>query len=155
MTALAELAALCRRLAATRGRLEKLTLVADFLRALPPGEVGRAVAFLTGRPFLPSDPRVLGVRGLPSAAASEGPPLTLADVAAAFAEVADAAGSGSRQVRHERLVRLAARASEPERELLHRIITGEMRHQGSVRGEEVGTIPLHDPARLHRPREAR
>jgi DNA ligase-1 len=48
-------------------------------------------------------------------------------VAAAFAEVAAAAGGGSRRLRDERLTALAARASLLERDVLGRIITGEMR----------------------------
>src|SRR5262249_44033228 len=118
--------------AASPGRLTKLGLLADYLRALPPDLVGTAVAFLTGRPFPQSDPRVLGVRWLPAlgdapAPEAAAPPLTLADVAAAFAEVAEAAGAGSRRTRDDRLRSLAARASADERETLQRIIGGEMR----------------------------
>jgi len=132
MVEFARLAELCRRLAASPGRLTKLALLADYLRALAPDLVGTAVAFLTGRPFPQSDPRVLGVRWLPAlgdapAPEAAAPPLTLADVAAAFAEVAEAAGAGSRRTRDDRLRSLAARASADERETLQRIIGGEMR----------------------------
>ena len=128
MTRFAEFAALGRRLEATPGRLEKRRLVAEFLAAVEPAEVGLAVAFLTARPFPASDPRVLGVRGLPRGVpAVDGPPLTLADVAAAFAAVAEATGTGSRRLREERLTELAARASAEEREFLGRIIGGELR----------------------------
>src|SRR5262249_59850438 len=99
---LARLADLCRRLRTSPGRLDKLALLADYLRSLPGDAVAAAVAFLTGRAFPPSDPRVLGVRWLPSvddAAAAAGPPLSLADVAAAFAGIAEAAGAGSRPAR--------------------------------------------------------
>ncbi len=128
MALLADFAALCQRLARTPGRLDKRRLVADYLRALPTAEVGTAVAFLTGRPFPASDPRALKVRGLPAPrSASGGPPLTLAEVAAAFAAVAEAAGPGVRRLRDERLGALAGRASDLEREVLGRIIGGEMR----------------------------
>ena len=131
MTPFAELAALGRRLERLRGRLDKLREVATFLRALDPAEVPTAVAFLAGRPFPTSDPRVLGVRGLGRAAAATvhaaAPGLTLADVAAAFGEVAAAAGAGSRRARDARLAQLAAVASAEEREFLARIIGGEMR----------------------------
>jgi len=117
-----------RRLEATSGRLEKRRLVADFLRAVEADEVGLAVAFLIGRPFPSSDPRVLGVRWLPREVASGGgPPLTLADVGAAFADVAAAAGAGSRRTRDARLTELARRASPDERDFLDRIIGGELR----------------------------
>jgi DNA ligase-1 len=132
MTPFAELAALGRRLERLRGRLDKLREVAAFLRRLEAAEVPTAVAFLAGRPFPTSDPRVLGVRGLgpasiEGAAGSAEPGLTLADVAAAFGDVAGAAGAGSRKSRDARLVQLVARATADEREFLRRIIGGEMR----------------------------
>src|SRR5206468_1380220 len=58
---------------------------------------------------------------------AEGAPLTLLDVAGAFADVAAATGAGVRRTRDERLARLAARASADERDFLNRIIGGEMR----------------------------
>src|SRR5213593_1657088 len=129
MVEFARLADLCRRLRTSPGRLDKLAMLADYLRALPPDAVGPAVAFLTGRPFPQSDPRVLGVRWLPSL--TDGPAaatsLTLGDVAVAFGEIAEAGGAGSRRTRDDLLRALAARASADEREMLQRIITGEMR----------------------------
>ena len=65
MTLFADFAALGRRLETSPGRLDKRRQVADFLRTIEPDEVALAVAFLTGHPFPTSDPRVLGVRGLP------------------------------------------------------------------------------------------
>ena len=129
MVELARLTDLCGRLRTSPGRLDKLALLADYLKALPPDVVGTAVAFLTGRAFPQSDPRVLGVRWLPSPDGEPAvqSPLTLADVAAAFADVADAGGAGSRRTRDDRLRALAARASAEERDTLQRIITGEMR----------------------------
>ena len=128
MTGFSEFAVLCRRLETSRGRLDKVRLVAEFLRGLEPGEVASAVAFLTGRPFPPADPRVLGVRALPEPAPTPGgPPLTLGDVAEAFAAAADATGRGSRRAREARLAELAGRASAEEYEFLRRIVGGEMR----------------------------
>jgi len=126
------LAELCARLVPTRGRLEKRRLVAEYLRTLTGAEVGHAVAYLSGRAFSASDPRVLNVRSLPppaEALAGEGAagPLTVADVAAAFAAVAEAGGAGARRRRQERLTALAARASPLERDAISRIIWGEMR----------------------------
>ncbi len=117
MIELARLSDLCRRLRASPGRLDKLALLADYLRALPPETVATAVAFLTGRAFPQSDPRVLGVRWLPAAddapATGEPPaaaaPLTLADVAAAFNDIAQAGGAGSRRIAR----RAAARPGRP------------------------------------------
>jgi DNA ligase-1 len=125
---LADLTALRARVAASGGRLEKRRLVAEYLRALPPDDLARAVTYLSGRAFPASDPRVLNVRGLPAATSSAaGEPLTLADVARAFGDVAEAAGPGARRLRAARLGELVARASEAERDLLQRVIYGEMR----------------------------
>jgi len=125
---LADLADLRARVAASGGRLEKRRLVAEYLRALPPDAAARAVTYLSGRAFSASDPRVLNVRGLPAAPTGPaGPPLTLADVAEAFGAVADAAGPGARRLREARLAELVARASEAERDLLQRVVYGEMR----------------------------
>jgi len=129
MALLSDLVALRERVAASPGRLEKRRLVAKYLRDLSPEDLTRAVTYLSGRAFPASDPHVLNVRGLPApaAAASESAPLTLADVAQAFGDVAEAAGPGSRRLREARLAELSARASAPERDLLQRIIYGEMR----------------------------
>ena len=153
MTELHQLAALCGRLETSPRRLDKLRLVAEFLRVLDTGEVATAVAYLTGRAFPTSEPRVLGVRGLPEA----GPPavepsLALAEVAAAFAAVAEASGAGSRRIRERRLAELAARATEAERALLWRIITGEMRtgvSDGLVL-EAIGIAAGAEPATVRR-----
>jgi DNA ligase 1 len=128
MVEFARLADLCRRLRTSPGRHDKLELLAEYLRSLPADAVGTVVAFLTGRAFPASDPRVLGVRGLPAPAADvAGPPLVLADVAAAFSAVADAGGTGSRRSRDDLLRGLVARASAEERQTLQQIIGGEMR----------------------------
>jgi DNA ligase 1 len=128
VTSFAEFTALGRRLEATTGRLDKRRLVAEFLQKVDAAEVELAVAFLTGHPFPTSDPRVLGVRGLPREVSPRGgPPLTLDDVGLAFAAVAEATGAGSRRARESRLLELAARASEDERHFLNRIIGGELR----------------------------
>ena len=126
MALLADLTELRARVAASGGRLEKRRLVAEYLRALAPDDLARAVTYLSGRAFAASDPRVLNVRGLPAPApGASGEPLTLADVARAFGEVAEAAGPGARRLRETRLGELAARATAAERDLLQRIIYGE------------------------------
>src|ERR671934_180658 len=114
MTDFADFAALGRRLERVRGRLEKRDEVARFLKGLAPEEIAAAVAFLGARVFPASDPRVLGVRWLPRNAGGggEGPPLTLREVAEAFADVAAATGAGVRRVRDERLTRLAEIADD-------------------------------------------
>jgi DNA ligase-1 len=153
MASFGELAALCRRLRETAGRLDKRRQVAAYLRSLPPGEVPLAVTFLTGRPFPAGDPRVLNVRGLPEPAApADAPPLTVGDVADAFAAVAGAGGAGVRRLRDERLAVLAARATPLERAELSHIIAGEMRtgvSDGLVL-EAVAEAAGADPALVRR-----
>jgi len=128
VTRFAEFAALARRLEASPGRLDKRRLVAEFLGAIAPEEIALGVAFLTARPFPSSDPRVLGVRGVPrDVSPAAAPSLTLEDVGRAFAEVAEATGPGSRRARERRLAVLAARATAEEREFLARIVAGELR----------------------------
>src|SRR6267142_1977182 len=129
MALLSDLAMLRARVAASSGRLEKRRLVARYLRELSPEALPRAVTYLSGRAFPVSDRRVLNVRGLPTPTATASPavPLTLADVAQAFGDVAEAGGAGARRLRESRLRELAERASEAERDLLQRVIYGEMR----------------------------
>jgi DNA ligase-1 len=153
VTRFAELVALCRGLEESRGRIEKRRLLAEVLRHLAPDEVATAVAFLTGRVFPASDPRVLSVRWLPVAKPEPGgPPLTIADVSAAFASVADASGPGSRRLREERVAALLGRASGDERDILGRIIGGEMR-TGASEGvvlEAIAEAAGADPAVVRR-----
>src|ERR687897_515553 len=121
MASFGEFAELCRALEGVRGRLEKRRLVAAYLTALADDDLPHAVAFLAGRPFAVSDPRTLGVRGLPPSpygAAASGAPLEIRDVAAAFAAVAESGGAGARARREAHLSGLAARASALEREYL-------------------------------------
>jgi len=153
MTRFDDFVSLCRSLETSPRRLDKLRLVAEFLRAVHDSEVATAVAYLTGRPFPPSDPRVLGVRGLPAAGPPTAEPsLTLGEVAEAFAAVADTTGAGSRRLREERLATLAARATLAEHRVLARIISGEMRtgvSDGLVL-EAIGMAAAVEPAIVRR-----
>lgn len=56
-----ELAAVAERVAARSGRMEKIRLVADYLRALEDGDLRRALRFLSGKPFGARDPHRLAV----------------------------------------------------------------------------------------------
>jgi DNA ligase-1 len=129
-------------LASTRSRLTKTALTAEFLRRLAPDEIASAVAFLTARPFPPSDARVLDVSWAslseifeaagPASAASG---LTILDVARSFAEVAEASGRGSRRAKADRLAALLALATDEERRIIRSILQGEMRiglHDGLI-----------------------
>ncbi len=150
--------ALCRELGATRSRLTKTALVAHFLCGLT-DEIPSAVAFLAGRPFPASDPRVLEVSWATLSevlgAVGSAPTvssLTLLDVSRGFAGVAAAAGPGSRRTKVERLSQLFDRATTEEREILQRILLGEMRiglHDGLIQ-EAVARAVEADPERVRR-----
>ena len=139
MTAFSEIVSLCRQLEANRGRLEKRRLVAEFLRGVAPDEVAHAVAFLTGRPFPASDPRVLSARGLPATVVRRRRRVA-ADASVTWPRRSPRwprrRAPGARRMRDERLGALAARAREDEREVLARIIGGEMR-TGAVRRDRA------------------
>src|SRR2546428_8622368 len=132
MTAFADFTTLCVELVRTASRLGKRRLVAEFLRTLPADEVASAVAFMTGRPFPVSDSRVLNVRGLPAPARdmgpATGPPLTIADVEAAFVGVAEAGGAGGRPPQGPRLTAPGGPGPSGERGGSRRRIRGELRN---------------------------
>lgn len=148
----------CERLSATTSRLERARLVAEYLRGLAPDEVAIATRLLLGRAFAEARGRrlALGGRALWQAieaaggapatttwagaadigelvrrvmpAPSAGPPLSLPEVQAAFAAIAELAGNGSRQRRIALLADLFRRATPLEAKYLAKIVVGEMRH---------------------------
>lgn len=50
-------------IAATASKLEKVRLLAEYFRSLPPADLRLAVTWMTGRPFPINDPRTLGAGG--------------------------------------------------------------------------------------------
>jgi len=130
---LAELAATSELVAATRSRREKLDLLAGALAGLDPGEARAGVAFLAGE--LRQGRIGVGWKLLadlpPQSASAE--PLTVADVDAAFERIAAVRGAGANAARRAELETLFARASDPERRFLIRLIGGELR-QGALEG---------------------
>ena len=134
-TPFAALASTAHRLAATRKRLEKRAILADFLRSLRKDEVASAVHILVGRIFAEADERALNVGWATLRSALEGArqtslvasPLTIHDVAAAFDRIAEARGPDSTKTRRRVLDALLGRAAPEEREILLRAIFGEMR----------------------------
>jgi DNA ligase-1 len=131
---------LCWKLESTRSRLDKVAWTADFLRLLALAEVPWAVAFLTARAFPASDARILEI-GWPAIVAAERTPassastLTVLEVAAEFGKIAAVTGKGSRQGKSEALGELFGKATVEEREILTRILHGEMRiglHDGLI-----------------------
>jgi len=125
---------------ATSGRLQKVAHLAALLERATPDELPIAVAFLSGTPRQGR----IGVggarlRALEATAPALAPSLTLADVDAAFAEVAATAGRGSAQDRHAKLTALLSRATADEQHLLMRLLVGELR-QGALEGVLVEAV---------------
>lgn len=144
---LAEVVAVSDAVSSTSARSEKTALLADILRRLDEDEAAIALAYLSGRPAQ----RRLGagyaaVFGV-EAEASDTPTLHLADVDAAFEEMAATAGPGSKARREAVLVDLMARATPGEQDFLRGLMLRNLR-QGALEGvmaeavaEAVGVSP--------------
>ena len=136
---LADLVATSDEVAATSRRSAKVATLADLLRRLDPSEVEAAVGFLVGRP---RQGRVgIGwatVRNVDVTPAAE-PTLTVADVDRAVTTIEGITGPGSVAERQSVLTGLFARATEPEGQLLGRLLLGELR-QGALEGVMADAI---------------
>ncbi len=134
-TPFASLARLARDLEGTSKRLEKRALLAAFLRALRQDEVAPAVHLIVGRIFAESDERALNVGWATLRRALEGKrqttlvaePLSILEVSRAFAAIAAAHGSDSVRERRRLLESLLGRVAAGDRDILLRIVFGEMR----------------------------
>src|SRR5437667_10952409 len=129
-----------QRIAATSRRLEKIGLLADFLRRLSPDEIPAGVSYLSGD----SRQGKIGVgyaslRDTLSGDPAPEPSLLLMDVDAAFARIAATSGPGSASARAALLRELLTRATSAERDFLARLVTGELR-QGSLEGIMVEAV---------------
>jgi ATP-dependent DNA ligase I len=144
---LSELVRTSAAVAGAPGRKAKVEAIAALLRQTAPAEVPVAVAFLSGE----LRQRQIGVgfaaiRDLlgdaawtaPDGAADAGPapagpPLTLADVDAAFAAIGAISGPGTQAERRRLLGAVFSRATPAERSFLTRLLGGEL-HQGALEG---------------------
>jgi DNA ligase 1 len=125
--------------AATSGRLAKISTLAAFLRRLAPDEVPIAIGFLIGWPRQGR----LGV-GWASVASARGEPalepsLELHDVDAAFDRVVSTRGKNSGAERARLLEELMSRATAGEQQFLGALVIGEVR-QGALEGVLVEAI---------------
>ncbi len=141
---LAEVAATSDAVAATRSRLAKRAAIADLLRRVADdaeagsAEVEIAVAYLAGE--LRQRRTGIGwrsLRGLPAPA--EEPGLTLTDVDAAFARMADLSGPGSSTARQAESAALFGAATAREQSLLAGLVSGELR-QGALDSVVVDAV---------------
>src|ERR1700751_522690 len=114
MTLFADLVSDSAQVARTSSRSAKVTILAELLARLDPGEIAVAVGFLSG---VPRQGRVgVGrstIYGLEVAVASQ-PSLTVLEVDRAIDETQEAIRSGSGARRREILGELFGRATEPE-----------------------------------------
>ena len=128
-----ELAAVSASLAATRGRGDKVRLLADCLRAFQPDERETGVAWLAGvlrgGKVSLGPAAVYAARGAPASK----PSLSLGDVARALDVLREIKGKGSALRREQALKSLFAAATELEQEFLTGLLLGELR-QGALEG---------------------
>lgn len=146
---LAEVAATSDAVAATRSRLAKRAAIADLLRrtaaagptGTPEGDattIEIAVAYLAGA--LRQRRTGLGyaaLRDLPAPA--DDATLTVRDVDAAFARMADLEGPGSAQARSDAATQLFGAATEREQAFLRGLVAGELR-QGALDSVVVDAV---------------
>jgi ATP-dependent DNA ligase I len=130
---LADLVDTSRAVGGTSARKEKVELLAGALRRLEPAEVPAGVAFLSGE----LRQRQIGVgwatlRDTPPGADGRSD-LTVAELDSAFERIGACAGAGSQAERRRLLGVVMARAGEPEREFLVRLLSGDLR-QGALAG---------------------
>lgn len=139
---LGELVDTSDQVGATRSRLEKVERLAALIRRLPPPLVSVGVAYLSGD--LPAGRLGVGYAGLHDARHADTPPapaptLSLDEVEGAFSAIKAARGPGAAGHRTALLGGLLARATQPERHFLARLIIGELR-QGALEGVAIDAV---------------
>jgi len=133
MTLFARVAGASATATATRSRKTKVAAFAELLGELDPDEVEAVVAWLSGVTLQGR----LGVgwgtvAKLFDAAVNDGPAtLTVGEIDAALDTLAATSGPGSVAARDAVLRELLSRSTEPEADLLRRLLTGELR-QGAL-----------------------
>lgn len=133
-TPFARFAEVCRRLADTASRDEKVDLVAAFLDELAPDERAAGARFLAGQTLAAVDPRSVDVGHAVLESAEDGDqaaltpgPLTVRGLARAIDELADLEGEGSRDRRRAIVGGLVGRLEGDESDWLARLFLGELR----------------------------
>ncbi len=127
-TPLAALVDVSTRVAATRKRTEKRRHLADMLRSARPDELGLVVAFLMG--VVPHGPLGVGYAALSAldVPAAADPLLSLAEIDAAFDDLAGTSGPGSQDRRRRILEGLYSSTDTQGQRFLGGLIGGELRH---------------------------
>jgi DNA ligase-1 len=126
--------------AASSGRLAKISLLAGLLRRLAPEEIDIAIGMLSGEP---RQGRIgIGYTTLWAArdtVAADTATLHVSDVDDSFTEIASIKGTGSSALRHERLRHLLRRATRTEQDFIVRLLFGELR-QGALEAVLVDAV---------------
>jgi DNA ligase 1 len=124
----------------TSARSDKIRHLAACLRNVEPDHIETAVALLSGelrQGRIGLGPATLHAAMPPDAAPA--PDLTLAEVDATLARIAQTSGAGSTTDRARLIGELFARATKDEQEFLQRVVLGELR-QGAVEGLMVDAV---------------
>jgi DNA ligase-1 len=154
---LADVVDVSREVGATSARGAKIGQIAALLRRVPPGEITVAVAFLSGE--LLQGQIGVGYAAIGEILRAAGPRataagLTLTDVNAAFGHIGAVTGTGSQAQRRGLLTALFARATEPERDFLVKLLAGDL-GQGALEGvmtdavAKAAEVPAEEVRRAH------
>jgi len=140
------------QVAATSGRLAKITLLADLLKQASPDEIELAIAYLSGT--IRQSKIGVGWATLQKAKThvATSASLQLRDVDETLEKIATTSGKGSTGEKQRLLGDLFAKATAEEQEFLFRLLTGELR-QGALEGIMVEAVakardlPAHEVRR--------
>ena len=137
---LAALVDTSRRLAETRGRRDKIVLLAQLLSAVPPEEIEIAAAWASGTLRQPK----LGlgwatIQAAMPAGPADSPTVELREADAVLDRIAGVAGKGSAEARRRLLSELLARLTAEEQRFLAALLVGELR-QGALEGLVVEAV---------------
>src|SRR5947199_3250970 len=150
---LAELVEVSASVAATSGRLEKISKLAGLLSRLSPDEVPIAVGFLIGWPRQGKVgvgwSTISSARGEPATS----PGLELTDVDSVLSALTKVRGRNSGAERARILGELFARATEEEQGFLGGLLVGEVR-QGALEGVMLEAVARASGMQSHRIRRA-
>ena len=127
------------QVAATSGRLAKITLLADLLKQASPDEIELAIAYLSGT--IRQSKIGVGWATLQKAKThvATSASLQLRDVDETLEKIATTSGKGSTGEKQRLLGDLFAKATAEEQEFLFRLLTGELR-QGALEGIMVEAV---------------
>ena len=127
------------QVAATSGRLAKITLLADLLKQASPDEIELAIAYLSGT--IRQSKVGVGWATLQKAKTHVGTSarLHLRDIDGTFEKIATTSGKGSASEKQRLLTDLFSNATAAEQDFLFRLLTGELR-QGALEGIMVEAL---------------